>query len=107
MTLELVTAMLGWCTLINIGLLMWWFLFAVMAHDWTFRVHTKWFNISPQQEKTEINQRTPAEHGHNHVYVHSISPFLLFVVRSVDVMNNLRLFQRNQAAAASLLEQLI
>jgi hypothetical protein len=49
MTLELVTAMLGWCTLINFGLLMWWFLFAVIAHDWTFRVHTKWFKISPEQ----------------------------------------------------------
>ena len=49
MTLELVTAMLGWCTLINIGLLMWWFLFVVIAHDWTFRIHTKWFKFSPEQ----------------------------------------------------------
>ena len=49
MTLELVTAMLGWCTAINLGLLVWWILFVVLAHDWTYRVHTKWFEISPQQ----------------------------------------------------------
>ena len=49
MTLELVTAMLGWCTAINLGLLVWWILFVVLAHDWTYRVHTKWVEISPQQ----------------------------------------------------------
>ena len=49
MNLELTTAMLGWCTLINFGLLIWWLLFVVLAHDWTFRVHTKWFKISPEQ----------------------------------------------------------
>lgn len=49
MTLDVFTAMLGWCTAINLGLLLWWFLFAVIAHDWTYRMHTKWFEISPQQ----------------------------------------------------------
>jgi hypothetical protein len=49
MTVELVVAILGWCTLINFGLLIWWFLFAVIAHDWTYRLHTKWFKISQEQ----------------------------------------------------------
>ena len=49
MTMAQIMAMLGWCTLINFALLMWWFLFAVVAHDWTYRVHTKWFKISPEQ----------------------------------------------------------
>jgi hypothetical protein len=49
MTLDVFTAMLGWCTAINLGLLLWWFLFVVIAHDWTYRMHTKWFEISPLQ----------------------------------------------------------
>ena len=49
MTVELITAMLGWCTLINFGLLMWWFLFTAIAHDWTYRLHTKWFKISQER----------------------------------------------------------
>ena len=49
MTVELIAAILGWCTLINFGLLIWWFLFVVIAHDWTYRLHTKWFKISQEQ----------------------------------------------------------
>lgn len=49
MTVEFIAAILGWCTLINFGLLIWWFLFAVIAHDWTYRLHTKWFKISQEQ----------------------------------------------------------
>jgi len=49
MTVELIAAILGWCTLINFGLLIWWLLFVVIAHDWTYRLHTKWFKISQEQ----------------------------------------------------------
>ncbi len=49
MTIELIMAVLGWCTLINLGLLIWWFLFLVVAHEWTVRLHTKWFRISPEK----------------------------------------------------------
>ena len=49
MTVELVIAVLGWCTLINFCLLVWWVLFLTIAHDWTLRLHTKWFRLSPEQ----------------------------------------------------------
>jgi len=49
MTVELIAAILGWCTLINFGLLIWWFLFVVIAHDWTYQLHTKWFKISQER----------------------------------------------------------
>jgi len=52
MTVELTIAVLGWCTLINFSLLIWWFLFLVMAHDWTHRLHAKWFRLSPEQFDT-------------------------------------------------------
>ncbi len=45
MTVEMLTAVLGWTTLINFVLLAWWFLFLVVASDWTYRLHTKWFSF--------------------------------------------------------------
>jgi hypothetical protein len=32
----------------NIGLLIWWFLFFMLAHDWMYRMHSKWFNLSKE-----------------------------------------------------------
>ncbi len=49
MNIEVIMAVLGWCTLINLCLLIWWVLFLVIAHDWTLRLHTKWFNLSPEK----------------------------------------------------------
>ena len=49
MNVEIVTAALGWCTLINFVLLAWWLLFVVFAHDWTYRLHTRWFRLSEEK----------------------------------------------------------
>ena len=48
-TLEVVRSVLAWCTLINLILLAWWWLFFFLAHDWTYRMHSKWFRISVEQ----------------------------------------------------------
>ena len=42
MTLEIVRDMLGWSAVINILLLLIWFLFFALAHDWMYRLHSKW-----------------------------------------------------------------
>ena len=49
MTVEFIRDVLGWCTAINIGLLIVWFLFFICAHDWVYRVHTKWFKLSAEK----------------------------------------------------------
>ena len=41
MTMETVSAFLGWCTIINVGILIWWFLFVTVAHDFTYRWSSK------------------------------------------------------------------
>ena len=46
MTMEIVRDTLAWCAVINLGLLLWWFLFLTVAHDWTYRLHGKWFKMS-------------------------------------------------------------
>jgi hypothetical protein len=33
MTLDQLRELLGWCAVMNIGLLFWWFLFFALAHD--------------------------------------------------------------------------
>ena len=46
MTIESVRATLGWCTLINMALLLWWFVFFWLAHDWLYRFHGRFFQLS-------------------------------------------------------------
>ena len=46
MTIETVRALFGWCFIINMGLLLWWFFAITVLHDWVYRVHTKWFKLS-------------------------------------------------------------
>jgi hypothetical protein len=45
MSLESIRAALAWCTVINLGLLIGWWLLFTLAHDWVYRVHGKWFNL--------------------------------------------------------------
>ena len=40
---------LGWCSAINLGGLMLWFLVFVFAHDFVFRIHTRWFKIAQER----------------------------------------------------------
>ncbi len=45
MTLEIIRSMLAWCTVINWALLLLWLVFFIGAHDWMYRIHSKWFKI--------------------------------------------------------------
>jgi len=35
-----------WCLIINYGILLVWFLVFLLAHDWLFRLHGRWFPLS-------------------------------------------------------------
>lgn len=52
MTLEEIRATLAWCSVINIGLLLWWILIIIFARDWVYRWHSKWFNIPVEKFDT-------------------------------------------------------
>ena len=52
MTIEIVRDVLAWCSLINIVFLIWWFLFITLAHDWTYRFHSKWYKLSVESFDT-------------------------------------------------------
>ncbi len=46
MTLETLSDLFLWCTLIDFGLLLWWFGWLALAPDWVFRLHSRWFPLS-------------------------------------------------------------
>jgi|TARA_B100000315_G_C14222114_1_gene426961 hypothetical protein len=46
MTVDVLRDALLWCSIVNIGLLLWWFMFIALAHDWIYRYHGKWFKLS-------------------------------------------------------------
>ena len=52
MTLEIVRQALGWCTLIDFGILLCWWFFITMAHDFAYRLHSRWFKVSVEQFDT-------------------------------------------------------
>jgi len=46
MTIEIIRDALAWCSALNIGLLLFWVFWLTLAHDWVYRIHTKWFKLS-------------------------------------------------------------
>jgi hypothetical protein len=46
MTAGEIREVLLWCVGINYGLLLIWFGVFVYAHDWMYRMHTRWFKLS-------------------------------------------------------------
>jgi hypothetical protein len=49
MSIEVARTFLLWCTVINYGVLMVWFLFFVYAHDWIRGLHGRWFRVPGDQ----------------------------------------------------------
>jgi hypothetical protein len=49
MNIEIVRKGLLWCTAINYGILLVWFLFFMLAHDWMYQFHGRWFHLSVDQ----------------------------------------------------------
>ena len=49
MTIAVTRNFLLWCTVINYGVLLVWFLVFVFAHDWMLRIHGRWFRLSRDQ----------------------------------------------------------
>lgn len=46
MSREVIQSILGWCTVLNMGVLLYWWIMLIIAHNWVYRFHTKWFQLS-------------------------------------------------------------
>jgi Family of unknown function (DUF6868) len=49
MTISVGRQLLLWCTGIDYGVLLFWFLAFVFAHEWMHRLHSRWFRLSREQ----------------------------------------------------------
>jgi hypothetical protein len=49
MTAEMIRDVLAWCSLINVGFLLFWILLLIFVHDWLFRFHGQWFKLSVEK----------------------------------------------------------
>ena len=46
MTLEIIRDVLAWCSVINVGVFLFWWFWIMLAHDFVYRFHGKWFKLS-------------------------------------------------------------
>jgi hypothetical protein len=49
MTVEIIRTFLAWCSVINVGLLILWWLLFTLAHDLVYRIHGKRFKLSVEK----------------------------------------------------------
>lgn len=49
MTIEIVRNILGWSAVINIGFLWFWAAFLMLGHDFVYRWHSRWINLSVER----------------------------------------------------------
>jgi hypothetical protein len=49
MAAEIIRDVLAWCSVINIGLLLFWLLWLTLAHDFVYRIHVKFLKLSVER----------------------------------------------------------
>ena len=49
MSIETVRSALLWCSVIDYALLLLWVVIVIWAHDWLFRLNSRWFRLSVEQ----------------------------------------------------------
>lgn len=49
MIIAIVRDALLWCAIINYGILLLWFLVFILAHDWMYLFHGRWFHLTVDQ----------------------------------------------------------
>lgn len=49
MTVEMLRAFFGWCTLLNWALLLISFVFITLGRGWVFRMHAKMFGVAEEE----------------------------------------------------------
>ena len=80
MTVEIVREMLGWSAVINLGILVFWFLAFTLIHDLIYRIHGSLFKLSV--EKFDAIQYAGMAFFKLCIFLFNIAPYL--ALRIVD-----------------------
>ena len=78
MTVELIRDGLAWCAIINMGVLLLWFLVLMVAHDWIYRLHGKWFKLP--EEKFDTIQYASMGFFKLSILLLNIAPYLALLI---------------------------
>lgn len=54
MTLDVIQNILGWCALINFGVLLFWAAWLIFAHDFIYKIHSAFIKI-PVEKYDALN----------------------------------------------------
>ena len=52
LNLDALQTILLWSLVVNFGILLFWFVMLAVAHDWVYRLHSRWFRISRESFDT-------------------------------------------------------
>ncbi|MCX7068758.1 MAG: hypothetical protein NTW85_13850 [Methylococcales bacterium] len=74
MTIEILSAVLGWSTIINMSILTLWFLLMVTAHNWVYQLHSRWFSLS--KERFDIIHYAGMAFYKISIFLFNLVPFL-------------------------------
>jgi len=78
MTIDIVREFFGWCSIINIGLMLWWVLFFIFAHDFMYRMHGKLFKLSV--EKFDVIHYAGMAIFKMTILIFNIVPYLVLLI---------------------------
>ncbi len=67
-----------WCTVINLGILVYWWLMFTFAHDWIKRFHGRWFKVS--REQFDAIHYAGMAGFKILIFVFNLVPYLAFVI---------------------------
>ncbi|MBU1086934.1 MAG: hypothetical protein KKD05_05375 [Candidatus Omnitrophica bacterium] len=71
MSLDTLRQILGWCSIINLGILFWWFALIAFAGKWVYKIHGKWFKM-PEEQFNAIH--------YSGIMFYKLTVFILFIV---------------------------
>lgn len=49
MDIDTLRSFFGWCSVINMGLMFWWFGWLIFGRGFVYRMHTRWFRLSEER----------------------------------------------------------
>lgn len=78
MEVEAVRSVLLWCIVINYAILLFWWGVFVLAHDWLYRLHTRWFRLSVEQfDSAHYTAMAVFKLG---IFLLNLSPYLALLI---------------------------
>ncbi|MBI84271.1 MAG: hypothetical protein CMJ81_13805 [Planctomycetaceae bacterium] len=74
-TIDNLRTLLGWCTIINVAVMLAWFLVFIFARNFVLKMHTRWFKIS--DERFDEIHYTMMGHYKLAVFLFNLVPYLV------------------------------